>query len=145
MKPFKHDIYNKLEEREILCSIASLYAGYLFTSDFDIAWGIQVFAFACVIMFNYLFFSMLIWAYLDAMNLKYLKRITPWLHYLLFTEVGRHWKHTSTGSHSSINQMVHPLHKKELIAIPNIKKNKEMLSSEVITQKYFSADNKLDS
>lgn len=70
LQPFKLKIYNKLEEREIMCSIISLYAGVLFTSSSEIPVWMVISVFVIVIIINYLFFSMLFWCYLDSMNLK---------------------------------------------------------------------------
>lgn len=68
IQPFKKKQFNKLEEREIFCSISTLYAGIAFLQN-DIAFEVQLLVFCIIILANCYFFNYFI--YLCLLELNY--------------------------------------------------------------------------
>ena len=72
LKPYKKQLHNDLEQREIICSIFTLYSGIYFNSgslSFFVDIGIIIF----LAVVNYYFFSALIFCFLRIPHPKYEK------------------------------------------------------------------------
>lgn len=73
MKPFKSPIFNTLEEREIICSIVTVYSGVFFLSSGHSSMA-SLAVFFLIVIVNFYFFTFLGWTFLKCSKLQ-----KPWL------------------------------------------------------------------
>lgn len=80
LKPFKLEVFNQLEEREMLTSVSTLYAGILFLQP-DASASIQFITFSFIILTNFYFFSFFGLVFLTTFQTKI--RALVWLKIFL--------------------------------------------------------------
>ena len=70
LKPYKKQLHNDLEQREILCSLITLYSGIYFNSG-SLAFWMDIVLILFLTVVNYYFFSAIIFCFLRIPNLRY--------------------------------------------------------------------------
>ena len=88
LKPFKSNVHNVLEQREIICSIITLYTAVYFNAGGGKTW-VNTLVLIGVILTNFHFFSLLVFCFLRIPNFSKL----PWrlkiyeIKYLKFMKI----------------------------------------------------------